>query len=231
MRYIDILESFETEINEINNAVSKPSTDDSLYFLNQAVAKFIKQRFNGDFIHKTSYEQNEKRRNDLINLFKEIIYNADELELSDINPLYNQYECVYPENFLYALSENAIISDNNGYNIKDTSVFECTSDNFMYRITNSLTDFHYKYGEARPIRIRTVNGCKLLTDKNYIVQTYTIGYLKQPNKITLDNPFVEYTDFDDTTMPEIIKIAAQMYLENTLNQRYKTITQEVSTQE
>ena len=231
MRYIDILEAFETEINEINNAVSKPSTDDSLYFLNQAVTKFVKQRFNGDFIHKTSYEQNEKRRNDLINLFKEIIYNADELELSDINPLYNQYECVYPENFLYALSENAIISDNNGYNIKDTSVFECTSDNFMYRITNSLTDFHYKYGEARPIRIRTVNGCKLLTDKNYIVQTYTLGYLKQPNKITLDNPFVEYTDFDDTTMPEIIKIAAQMYLENTSNQRYKTITQEVSTQE
>ena len=231
MRYIDILEAFETEINEINNAVSKPSTDDSLYFLNQAVTKFVKQRFNGDFIHKTSYEQNEKRRNDLINLFKEIIYNADELELSDINSLYNQYECVYPENFLYALSENAIISDNNGYNIKDTSVFECTSDNFMYRITNSLTDFHYKYGEARPIRIRTVNGCKLLTDKNYIVQTYTLGYLKQPNKITLDNPFVEYTDFDDTTMPEIIKIAAQMYLENTSNQRYKTITQEVSTQE
>lgn len=231
MRYIDILESFETEINEINNAVTKPNTDDSLYFLNQAVAKFVKQRFNGDYIHKTSYEQNEKRRNDLINLLKEVIYNADELELSDINPLYNQYTCIYPEDFLYVLSENAIISDNNGYNIKDTSVFECTSDNFMYRITNSLTDFHYKYGEARPIRIRTVNGCKLLTDKNYIVQTYTLGYLKQPNKITLDNPFVEYTDFDDTTMPEIIKIAAQMYLENTSNQRYKTITQEVSTQE
>lgn len=89
MRYIDILEAFETEINEINNAVTKPNTDDSLYFLNQAVTKFVKQRFNGDFIHKTSYEQNEKRRNDLINLFKEIIYNGDELELSDINPLYN----------------------------------------------------------------------------------------------------------------------------------------------
>ena len=231
MRYIDILEAFETEINEINNAVTKPNTDDSLYFLNQAVAKFVKQRFNGDFIHKTSYEQNEKRRNDLINLLKEVIYNADELELSDINPLYNQYTCIYPEDFLYVLSENTIISDNNGYNIKDTSVFECTSDNFMYRITNSLTDFHYKYGEARPIRIRTVNGCKLLTDKNYIIQTYTISYLKQPNKITLDNPFVEYTDFDNITIPEIIKIAAQMYLENTSNQRYKTITQEVSTQE
>ena len=231
MRYIDILESFETEINEINNAVTKPNTDDSLYFLNQAVAKFVKQRFNGDYIHKTSYEQNEKRRNDLINLLKEVIYNADELELSDINPLYNQYTCIYPEDFLYVLSENTIISDNNGYNIKDTSVFECTSDNFMYRITNSLTDFHYKYGEARPIRIRTVNGCKLLTDKNYIIQTYTLSYLKQPNKITLDNPFVEYTDFDNIKIPEIIKIAAQMYLENTSNQRYKTITQEVSTQE
>jgi hypothetical protein len=101
----------------------------------------------------------------------------------------------------------------------------------MYRVTNSLTDFHYKYGEIGRASCRERGGCKLLTDKNYIVQTYTLGYLKQPNKITLDNPFVEYTDFDDTTMPEIIKIAAQMYLENTSNQRYKTITQEVSTQE
>ena len=42
MRYIDILTSFEIEINKINDTVNKPATDDSLFWLNQAVAKFIK---------------------------------------------------------------------------------------------------------------------------------------------------------------------------------------------
>jgi len=48
MRYIDILIAFETEINVINTITDKPKTDDSLYWLNQAVSKFVKLRFNGD---------------------------------------------------------------------------------------------------------------------------------------------------------------------------------------
>ena len=36
---------------------------------------------------------------------------------------------------------------------------------------------------------------------------------------------------EDIIMPEIIKIAAQMYLENKKDERYRTITQEVNTQE
>jgi len=48
----------------------------------------------------------------------------------------------------------------------------------------------------------------LLTDKKYIIDNYTLGYLREPNKLNLDNPFYEYADFDDITIPEIIKIAA-----------------------
>ena len=70
MTYMKILEAFELEINKLNDAVGKPATDDSLFWLNQAVAKFVKLRFNGDFAHGTGYEQTEKRRMDLINLFK-----------------------------------------------------------------------------------------------------------------------------------------------------------------
>lgn len=96
----------------------------------------------------------------------------------------------------------------------NTCVFECTADSFMYRVNNSLTDFHYRYKRARPLRIRTNDGCELLTDKNYIIKEYKLGYLRKPKEITLDNPFDEYTDFEDIIMPEIIKIAAQMFIEN-----------------
>lgn len=229
MKYIDILEAFETEIGVINQ-VEKPLTSDSLFWLNQAVDKFVKLRFNTDQVHRTSYEQNEKRRNDLINLYKTTKYT--QFSIDDTNPKYDKYTVEnYPDDFLFSLNEDAIITNNKGENPYSTSIFECTSDSFMYRVTNSLTDFHYKYGEARPLRVCTDKGCYLLTDKNYKIKEYVLGYLRTPNKITLSNPFEEYTDFDNITIPEIIKIAAQMYLENTGNPRYKSITQEVMTQE
>lgn len=229
MKYIDILEAFETEIGVINQ-VEKPLTSDSLFWLNQAVDKFVKLRFNTDQVHKTSYEQNEKRRNDLINLYKTTKYT--QFNIDDNNPKYDKYTVEnYPDDFLFSLNEDAIITNNKGENPYSTSIFECTSDSFMYRVTNSLTDFHYKYGEARPLRVCTDKGCYLLTDKNYKIKEYVLGYLRTPNKITLSTPFEEYTDFDNITIPEIIKIAAQMYLENTGNPRYKSITQEVMTQE
>lgn len=229
MKYIDILEAFETEIGVVNQ-VEKPLTSDSLFWLNQAVDKFVKLRFNTDQVHRTSYEQNEKRRNDLINLYKTTKYT--QFNIDDNNPKYDKYIVEnYPDDFLFSLNEDAIITNNKGENPYSTSIFECTSDSFMYRVTNSLTDFHYKYGEARPLRVCTDKGCYLLTDKNYKIKEYVLGYLRTPNKITLSNPFEEYTDFDNITIPEIIKIAAQMYLENTGNPRYKSITQEVMTQE
>lgn len=229
MKYIDILEAFETEIGVVNQ-VEKPLTSDSLFWLNQAVDKFVKLRFNTDQVHRTSYEQNEKRRNDLINLYKTTKYT--QFSVDDNNPKYDKYTVEnYPDDFLFSLNEDAIITNNKGENPYSTSIFECTSDSFMYRVTNSLTDFHYKYGEARPLRVCTDKGCYLLTDKNYKIKEYVLGYLRTPKKITLSTPFEEYTDFDNITIPEIIKIAAQMYLENTGNPRYKSITQEVMTQE
>ena len=146
-------------------------------------------------------------------------------------PSYDSYTIKYPKDFMFSLNEDVVISDKNGDHKINTCMFECTQDSFMYRVTNSLTDFHYRYHRARPLRIRNNDGCTLLTDKEYKIYKYTLGYLRKPTEITLDKPFEEYTDFEDIIMPEIIKMAAQMYLENKKDERYKTITQEVITQE
>lgn len=228
MKYIDIIAAFEREIGAVNDLQLKPYTDDSLFWLNQAVAKFVKLRFNGDFAHRQGVEQTEKRRIDLSSLFVTVdlecrIYNYDES--------YTEHYVTYPDNFLYALNEDVVICDKNNEHKMNTCVFECTKDSFMYRVNNSLTDFHYRSHRARPLRIRTDEGCSLLTDGNYKILKYTLGYIRKPNEITLEAPTDEYTDFQDHIMYEIIKIAAQMYIENTANQRYQTISQEVLTQE
>jgi hypothetical protein len=56
MKGVDILAAFELEINKIDDILDKPSTDDSLYWINQAVVKFVKDRFNGNVPKRTSYE-------------------------------------------------------------------------------------------------------------------------------------------------------------------------------
>lgn len=231
MTYIEILVAFETEINKINDSVNKPATDDSLFWLNQAVAKFVKQRFSGDLTKNLSYEQTEKRRQDLINLLETRIYDSSQFKYSDNHSDYDEYDITYPENFLYALNEDVVISDIDGSHIMSTCVFECTQDTFMYRINNSLTDFHYNFHRARPVRIRTAKGFKLLTDKNYKIHQFMLGYIRNPKEITLVKPYEEYEDFTNSVMFEIIKIAAQMYIENTSDERYQTISNEVLTQE
>lgn len=232
MTFLQILESFEREINLLDDEIQKPATDDSLFWLNQAVAKFTKERFNGDFVHKSSFEQNEKRRTDLIKLYKSLYYTPIEMEYHEgRTDCYDQYDIEYPSDFLYAINEDVVISNAKGENQMDTCVFECTWDSFMYRVNNNLTDFHYRFKRARPIRIRTSNGCSLLTDTKYKIYKYTLGYIRKPDEITLENPFSEYQDFEDSVLYEIIKIAAQMYLENKQSQRYQTISAEVNTQE
>ena len=231
MKNVNILISFEREINKLDDTIEKPLTDDSLYWLNQAVSKFIKIRFNGSTPHYTSYEQNEKRTIDLSKLITSKTYTDF---IVNTNTNYESYTIDYPQDFMFTLNEDVNIASkdtNNPYNL-DTCVFECTSDSFMYRINNSLTDFHYRHHRARPFRIRTDNGVSLLTDGNYKISKYTLGYLRKPTEITLDNPLNEYTDFPDIIIPEIVKIAAQMYIENkNIQQRYQTLVNEVNTQE
>lgn len=239
MTNLDILMGFELEINKIDDTLNKPLTSDSLYWLNQAVSKFVKTRFNGNAPHYTSYEQTEKRTNDLINLYSTVDF--DKFTIDSSNPNYDSYEVSYKDEkfnqkpFMFALNEDVIISDNQNNNLMNTCVFECTADSFMYRVNNSLTDFHYKHNKARPLRVKTTNGCKLLTDKNYKISKYTLGYLRVPNKISLEENYgkEEYSEFPEIVLPEIIKIAAQMYIESQIpqQQRYQTINNEVNTQE
>lgn len=227
MRNIDILANFEREIGLLDDVINKPSSDDSLYWLNQGINKFVKLRFNGDLVHRTSYEQNEKRLQDL----RQLLVTGSIKPTKVCGDGYTKYHIEYPDNFLYALNEDVVISDTSGNNKLAVPVFECTADSFMYRVNNKLTDFHYHRGYARPLRIHTKNGCDLLTDGKYVISKYTLGYLRKPQELKLEKPFDEYTDFIDNVMYEIIKIAAQMYIENTQSQRYQGLTNEVNTQE
>jgi hypothetical protein len=72
----------------------------------------------------------------------------------------------------------------------------------------------------------------LYTDGKYKISEYRLTYLRRPEKINIhSNPFGEYTDMPEHTHSEIVKIAAQMYIENQSNQRVNTHNAEVQEME
>ena len=110
---------------------------------------------------------------------------------------------------MFVLNEDVIISDLKDNFQMDTCIFECTADSFMYRVNNKLTDFHYRFHRARPLRVRTKEGFRLLTDKKYKINSYTLGYLRIPTELTNEDPYKDYTDFEDYTWLPSIQNADQ----------------------
>ena len=58
MKGVEILYNFEEQIGVIDKPLEKPITDDSLFWINQAINKFVNLRFNGYPVHHTGFEQN-----------------------------------------------------------------------------------------------------------------------------------------------------------------------------
>lgn len=229
MKYIELQYAFELEVNSLDNNKENVSSQDILYWLNQGVSKFIKTRYGGNNFKRTSFEQDEKRSRDLMSLYKE--YSPATLtKVPKVS--YDEYSVTYPEDLLFVLDEAVnICPTGNTDKVRATEIFECTLDSYMYRITNTLTDFHYHHDYARPLRVRTDAGCRLLTDGNYDIVNYTVGYLRKPTPINLTNPFDEYTELPDYTHNELVKLSAQMYIENSSSPRYETINNEISLME
>lgn len=232
MTNLDLQYAFELEANTIDDyADKKLNSVDILHWLNNAVDKFVKTRFDGNNITRKAFEQNEKRARDLAGLLVTKFYEFNERNYSKKG--FDVYIVNYPSDFMFALDESVNIykhgdSKSNNW---PAEIFECTLDSYMYRITNKLTDFHLRNNYARPLRVRTKDGCDLFTDGTYDVKDYSITYIKKPEEISLDDPFKEYTDLPEFALREVVKLAVQMYMASTNDQRYQAISNENNTME
>lgn len=224
MKYIELQYAFELEAANLDSPITeKVKSKDIEYWLNQGVDKFIKTRYNGTNPKLTAFEQDEKRARDLIGLTTTTI---PTLGTSIQNDTYIKASYTYPIDVMFILDEYTEIIIPDSKKTVPVEIFECTLDTYMYRISNQLTDFHLRHDYARPLRVRTNVGADLYTDTNYRVMVYKITYLRKPTIITFDKPFEEYTEFPDYAQSEIVKLAVQMYLENSTNQRYQTLINE-----
>lgn len=241
MKYIDLQEAFETELNLVNDGENKPLSIDTEYFLNSALDIFYKGRYSGMNIKRESFEQTQKRIDDLRTLVTKLSYNQ-----ASINQISTSlYSVELPDNYILLLGDTAGIAPADGivddcwdvdedgnYIVKYSDTIEGTIDTIDRIKENSLSEYHLHYTKAKPIRMMQGNEIQLHTDGKYKVSIYDISYLRKPIRIDIHTePFAEYTDMPEHTHLEIVKIAARLYIENKANVRYQTYSNEVATME
>lgn len=234
MKNIELLESFELELNKLDDNFTKPTTNTTEYFLNAGLDKFWKTRYSQNNPKVKGFEQIQKRIDDLRTLVAEVTLVPDTTS-KDL------YTVTIPEDYVILLGDTAGISpadgytdpcwelDNDGnYVIHYSDVLEGSIETIDRIKENSLSEYHLRYTKAKPIRLLSGNEIKLYTDGKYKVSKYILHYLRKPHYIDIHTePFKEYTDMPEHTHLEIVKLAAQLYIENQANPRYNSYTQEV----
>ena len=234
MKNIELLESFELELNKLDDNLTKPTTNTTEYFLNAGLDKFWKTRYSQNNPKVRGFEQIQKRIDDLRTLVAEVTLVPDTTS-KDL------YTVTIPEDYVILLGDTAGISPADGYTdpcweldsdgnyvIHYSDVLEGSIETIDRIKENSLSEYHLRYTKAKPIRLLSGNEIKLYTDGKYKVSKYILHYLRKPHYIDIHTePFKEYTDMPEHTHLEIVKLAAQLYIENQANPRYNSYTQEV----
>lgn len=234
MKKIEMIAAFEREIGLLDDVLLKPKTTDSEYWISSAIQEFTKTRYSGNNYKLTSFEQNQKRIDDLRMLVTDKFY-------SFTNPQSLPYKVDLPSDYLVALGEQAVISSFDkcwpsingepvGY---ATDVLETTVEEIDRDRQNALSEYRLHANRARPLRLFQGNQILLYTDSKYFIDGYTLTYLRRPSNFTLGaNVFAEYTELPEHTHLEIIKIAARKYIEQQGDtNRYQTYSNEINSME
>lgn len=238
MKFIELQEAFEIELNVLDDGLNKPKSMDTQWWLNRGLEKFWKTRYSGTNVKTSSFEQDQKRIDDLRTLVKTIM--LDPIEVSS-----SEYKVDFPEDYVILLGDTVGIQPANNvdnpcwevnesgeYVIKYGDTIEATVETIDRQLSNSLSEHLLKYCTAKPLKLVRGNSVYLYTDGTYQTSKYKLTYLRRPEKIDIhSNPFGEYSDMPEHTHSEIVKIAAQMYIENQSNQRYNTHNAEVQEME
>lgn len=238
MKFIELQEAFEIELNVLDDGFNKPKSMDTEWWLNRGLEKFWKTRYSGMNTKSIGFEQDQKRIDDLRTLVKTV-------SIIPTKVTNKQYSIDIPDDYVILLgdtvgiqpsddSHNACweVDEDGEFVTKYSDTIESSIETIDRQLSNSLSEHILKYCSARPLKLIQGNSVYLYTDGQYKISDYQLTYLRNPEKINIHlNPFDEYVDMPEHTHSEIVKIAAQMYIENQSNQRVNTHNAEVQEME
>lgn len=109
MKFIELQEAFEIELNVLDDGLNKPKSMDTEWWLNRGLEKFWKTRYSGMNVKQTGFEQDQKRIDDLRTLVS--VTDETVTRISD-----HEYLVNLPNNYVLLLGDTAGIAPLDGVN-------------------------------------------------------------------------------------------------------------------
>ena len=204
------------------------------FWLNEAIDRFIKTRYSGVNFKQESFEQSQKRTEDLRTLVTETrITPATSAGTSDKPNMYLVADASLPANYMLFLNDEVTISFTHGVTGVATTLRTypvlCTSDTYSTKINDPYSEHRLHLGIARPLRMFTSKGIELITDGQYTITYYYLKYLRTPTVVAIGTS----TDCDlpDHTHREIVLLTVKLLIENIESPRYQSTSIELSQNE
>lgn len=195
------------------------------FWLNQAIRDFVKTRYSGVNPKQESFEQTQKRTEDLRSLIgtKSVLLNS----AGAAKP--NSYRGSISNilDYWFTLGEEATITVDSVE--KRVGVIQCGQDQYRQKIDDPYSEHILHYGSAKPLRIFYGDFIELTTDGNYVAKTYHLIYLKEPTEVSLSGS--TNCDLPEHAHDEIVRMAVNIMLENIEQPRLKSHSEFVATME
>jgi hypothetical protein len=195
------------------------------FWLNSAISKFVKTRYSGLNVKKESFEETQKRTDDLRTLVKSATLALTASGAAFPNGYVNT--TVIPTDYWFTVGEECQITVSTVSS--RVGVTQCSQDKYRQHIDDPFSEHVLHYQSAKPLRLFYTTSVELISDGNYTVDNYYLTYIKEPVTVALST--LTDSDLPEHTHDEIVKMAVSMMLENIESPRYQTQANEVATME
>ena len=179
------------------------------YWLNEAIESLVKLKYLGDTVDGDSFEQSQRRTDDL-RLLQMTAKLTATVSGNDLNKV-NSYTATLPVDYLFRIGEEVDITlaniSGDDVTIRQ-EVTEVTNDNVNAKYRDPFGEHKVHYDEAKPLRLFYQDHVELISDGNYTVDFYYLKYLKQPSIISLDTDVSEFPEYMHS---EIVDKAVELF--------------------
>jgi hypothetical protein len=230
--------AFNIELDKIDSLQYPNFTDaEKAYFFDRAQEQKIKTIVTGNNSAGTSFEQNQKRMDDL----RLLVVEATLPTVIDPGTLSEKPNCyiadltdLTTDLYMYTVGEECTITYTDRISHASVNkiqpITECTANNYIMKVHDPLSPHLLHYNTAAPLRITKGDIVELISDGTYSVLNYVIRYIKQPTSFgTLLG--TESPDFPTHVHSELVKLAVNIALESIESPRIQSYPIKVSEME
>lgn len=203
------------------------------YWLNNLILKFIETRISDSNIKKESFEETQKRIDDLRTLIKDAtITTVTAGTASDKPNSYFYNLSTGASDYLHRIGEEVEISFTDSVTAttvtKRQGVTECTNDMYNRFINNPFSEHRLYLNEAKPLRMFKTTYVELITDGNYTITKYFLRYIRQPATVAYTTLVATRVNCDlpSHTHQTIVDMTVATLLENIESNRYQSFKTE-----